>query len=241
MNRMRWKLLFLCFLIRYDCPSSANDDLKNDGAVIDSEGEQNTASQTVLIRPVADFNDLQDPNRDDPIEDSMLDPLASDPSCLDDDETDCWEPPKTTIETEQVKIDATCSYGGDDPSEQVCTTTEVEVDKHWGSDARILRIRDQLRNAGSGSSDIKSNKRPPIFLLPGLASTRLVAWRHKACSHTLLSDIKIQDYVWLNINLVIQMGTIDVACMTECMKLGLNQSDTDDLETGCKVRITNRA
>jgi hypothetical protein len=73
--------------------------------------------------------------------------------------------------------------------------------------------------------------------MPGLAATRLVAWRHKACpSHPLLSDIKIQDYVWLNINLVIQMGTIDVACMKECMKLGINQSDTDDLSTGCKLR-----
>lgn len=184
---------------------------------------------------VRDFNDLQDPNRVDPIEDSMLDPLASDPSCLEDGQ-DCWEPPKSTIETE-VKIDATCSYGGDDPSEQVCTTTEVDVDKHWGSDARILKMRDQLRNAGSGSSEAGDNRRPPIFLMPGLAATRLVAWRHKTCpSHPLLSDIKIQDYVWLNINLIIQMGTIDVACMKECMKLGINQSDTDDLSTGCKLR-----
>ena len=207
-------------------------------------------SETILIRRIRtsdastkderirDFNDLQDPNREDPIEDSMLDPLASDPSCLEGG-ADCWEPPESTIETE-VKIDATCSYGGDDPSEEVCTPTQVEVDKHWGSDARILRMRDQLRNAGSGSSEAGRNRRPPIFLLPGLASTRLVAWRHKKCpSHPLLSDIKIQDYVWLNINLVIQMGTIDVACMKECMKLGTNQSDTDDLSVGCKLRYVS--
>ena len=189
-----------------------------------------------------DFNDLQqDVSRlgtTDFIEDSMLDPLASDPSCLEDGK-DCWAPPKSTIET-QVQIDATCTYGGDDPgslSEQTCTETTVEVDKHWGSDQRILKMRDQLRNAGSGSSQTGENKRPPIFLMPGLASTRLVAWRHKACpSHPLLSDIKIQDYVWLNINLIIQMGTIDVSCMKECMKLGINQTDTDDLSVGCKLR-----
>ena len=186
---------------------------------------------------IRDFDDLQDPNRQDTVEDSMLDPLASDPSCRKGN-ADCWEPPTSTIETE-IQIDATCSYGGDDPSstEQVCTEKTVEVDKHWGSDKRILRMRDQLRNAGSGSSGAGDNTRPPIFLLPGLASTRLVAWRHKACpSHPLLSDIKIQDYVWLNINLIIQMGTIDVACMKECMKLGLNQTDTDDLMVGCKLR-----
>jgi hypothetical protein len=42
--------------------------------------------------------------------------------------------------------------------------------------------------------------------------------------------------VWLNINLVMQMGTIDVSCMKECISLGLNQTDTDDLERGCKLR-----
>ena len=46
----------------------------------------------------------------------------------------------------------------------------------------------------------------------------------------------MQDYVWLNVNLIAQMGTIDVSCMQECLRLGQNQSDTDDLETGCKLR-----
>jgi hypothetical protein len=162
------------------------------------------------------------------------------------------------------------------------------VDKHWGSDPNILRMRDQLRHTGSGESiksqhqqqqqqqqqqseseqeeppttttdtksDTKSkydskqkydskssnpknqqNHRPPIFLLPGLASTRLVAWRFKGCpQHPLLSDIKVQDIVWLNINLIMQMGTIDPSCIIECMQLGWNQSDTDDLKTGCKLR-----
>lgn len=32
------------------------------------------------------------------------------------------------------------------------------------------------------------------------------------------------------------MSTIDVRCMSECLKLGLNQSDTDDVSVGCKLR-----
>ena len=84
---------------------------------------------------------------------------------------------------------------------------------------------------------VSFEERPPIFLLPGLASTRLVAWKFKSCPmHPLLSDIKVQDYVWLNINLLFQMGTLDPACWQECMTLGRNQTDTDDVETGCKLR-----
>ena len=33
-----------------------------------------------------------------------------------------------------------------------------------------------------------------------------------------------------------QMGTINVECMKECLRLGVNQSDTDDLDVGCKLR-----
>ena len=33
-----------------------------------------------------------------------------------------------------------------------------------------------------------------------------------------------------------QMGTIDVSCMQQCMSLGINQTDTDDFATGCKLR-----
>ena len=32
------------------------------------------------------------------------------------------------------------------------------------------------------------------------------------------------------------MGTIDVSCMQQCMSLGINQTDTDDFKTGCKLR-----
>jgi hypothetical protein len=186
----------------------------------------------------------------DKVEDSLFDPIQADPDCK-GPKGACSELPESTIELEEITIDATCSYGGDDPDSRAgdtpandresCpeATEKIVVDKHWGSDPTILRMRDTLRLAGTGSQQSGGiGKRPPIFLMPGLASTRLVAWSHKVCDHPLLSDIKIQDNVWLNINLVVQMGTIDVTCMRECLKLGRNQSDMDDMEPGrgCKLR-----
>ena len=56
-----------------------------------------------------------------------------------------------------------------------------------------------VHNGGSSSKPY-DNCRPPVILMPGLASTRLVSWKFLACGHPLLSDIKVQDYVWLNIN-----------------------------------------
>jgi hypothetical protein len=185
----------------------------------------------------------------DTIEDSFFDPVVSDPSCSLDgisskNNSDCWGPPETTVETEEVFIDATRLYGGDDPSElegdeKEQTTKKVLRDKHWGSETHILKMRDKLRNAGKQHSNVTNpheNRRPPIFLMPGLASTRLVSWRYKSCSNPLLSDVKVQDYVWMNLNMLLQMATIDGSCFLECMTLGLNQTDYDDEERGCKLR-----
>ena len=167
------------------------------------------------------------------------------------------EPPASTIEVEKVLIDSRFldAYGGEDPSiidpdyDDACAdelTAEagstkiahegdaidsgekqgqcaeakyVYRDKHWGSDTKILKMRDRLRRSGA--------KRPPVFLMPGLAATRLVSWKHTNCKQisNLLSDIKMQDYVWLNINMLIQMATIDPDCWIGCLSLGLNQSD----------------
>lgn len=163
---------------------------------------------------------------------------------------------------------------------------KVLIDKHWGSDPTILRMRDRLRGTRSRYWDWieqqeddsimnatnhdtnqtdkagkphrsksqpqnkQSQRRPPVFLLPGLASTRLVSWKHKPCPQSaLLSDIKMLDYVWLNMNLLIQMATIDVRCWSECMTLGKFQQDYDEDESvngtdangkasshGCKLR-----
>lgn len=177
----------------------------------------------------------------DMIEDSFLDPLQADPSCNQDggNSDDCFTPPASTIETETM-LDATCFKGGEDPSQEEveqCIQEETVVDKHWGKDPSLLAMRDQLRKQ---ARQPLNDTRPPIFLMPGLASTRLVAWKFKKCKNNLLlgSDIKVQDNVWLNINLILQMGTVNVQCMSECLSLGLNQSDTsmEDWDLGCKLR-----
>jgi hypothetical protein len=209
--------------------SPTDDDADTD---ISNQGNRDTEEANVHV---------------DLIEDSLFDPLSIDPSCKASPDSDCYAPPESTIETE-TKIDATCLQGGGDHPEDegTCMSEEQVVDKHWGSNPKILNMRDQLRGVlrddndeeedGPPSTPPKETKRPPIFLLPGLASTRLVAWKLKKCSGAFSTDIKVQDNVWLNINLLIQMGTINVDCMKECLKLGLNQSDTDDWEMGCKLR-----
>ncbi|KAG7336879.1 lecithin:cholesterol acyltransferase [Nitzschia inconspicua] len=195
----------------------------------------------------------------DPFEDSFLDPISYDPSCLEHSLDDCNTPPASTIEQEVVtmtKWDATCFKGGEDipeeeednpdsfelavktspkqcPPKESTETKTVRVDKHWGKDPSVLQMRDLLLNR---SLDSLNDSRPPIFLLPGLASTRLVAWRIKKCASAISKEIKVQENVWLNMNLVIRMGTMDVDCMKECLKLGRNQSDTDVWEKGCKLR-----
>mmetsp|Transcript_7255 Transcript_7255/g.17054 ORF Transcript_7255/g.17054 Transcript_7255/m.17054 type:complete len:1074 (+) Transcript_7255:44-3265(+) len=218
--------------------------------------EYTSASSTDTTEPpISDDDKLKESSRGlrpedvehiDQIEDSFFDPLSSDPSC--EDEAECYAPPDSTVETETI-IDATCLQGGGDHLEndsnseddaennKACSNEEGnkrKVDKHWGNDEKILSMRNQLQ--ALSNSTTKENKRPPIFLVPGLASTRLVAWKFKKCTGAFASDIKVQDNVWLNLNLVLQMGTVDVNCLRECLQLGLNQSDTDDWETGCKLR-----
>ena len=155
---------------------------------------------------------------------------------------------------------------------QCAATKSKFVDKHWGSDINILKMRDRLRgrrgkywdmeSSGADSAPNRENNtfadkqahgsaakdtRPPVFLMPGLASTRLVSWRHKPCpQNPLLSDIKMLDYVWLNMNLLLQMATIDARCWNECMTLGKYQSDYEGADDdvigeeknarGCKLR-----
>ena len=192
---------------------------------------------------VIDTADRLSEKIEDEIDDSFYHPVTSDPSCSEKESSskECWEPPQSTVETEQVVIDATAIYGGHDPSEEIEEGGDIEktilVDKHWGNDETILKMRDKLRDMGKGTPENPhENKRPPIFLMPGLASTRLVSWKYKSCSNPLLSDVKVQDYVWMNINMMLQMATIDGSCFLECMTLGLNQTDMSDEKTGCKLR-----
>ena len=203
-----------------------------------------------------DVEQMQGEESLDTVEDSMWDPVQKDPDCISEEE--CWSPPTSTLSTEseqQIPIDASCAYGGDDPDDDdddddMMMCHPIQVDKHWGKDPTVLKMRDTLRTAGRGESKRYSNQtasntgnaphpneRPPIILIPGLASTRLVAWKHKVCSNPFLSDIKVSDIVWLNLNLIMQMvGTIDVSCVIECLKLGWNQTDADDANIGCKLR-----
>ena len=198
-------------------------------------------------------NDHIDDSLFDPVE---PDPSCSqDGSDAEGDNASCVdggnEPPASTIEVEKVLIDSRFldAYGGEDPSiidpeydgacaDELTAEAGAEAkdsvggkpgqctepkyayrDKHWGSDDKILKMRDRLRRSGA--------KRPPVFLMPGLAATRLVSWKHTNCKQisNLLSDIKMQDYVWLNINMLIQMATIDPDCWIGCLSLGLNQTD----------------
>ena len=103
-------------------------------------------------------NDITAEELHDRIDDSFFDPVVSDPSCALDgmssrNDSDCWGPPQTTVETEEVFIDATRLYGGEDPSESDNadnqeTPNKVLRDKHWGTETHILKMRDKLRKAG---------------------------------------------------------------------------------------------
>jgi hypothetical protein len=73
------------------------------------------------------------------------------------------------------------------------------------------------------------NPRPPVLLLPGLVSSRLVAWKRKVCRGP---DINIQDVVWLNLQKLVETMTFDHHCWIDCMKLGKNGTDPPD----CKIR-----
>jgi len=112
--------------------------------------------------------------------------------------------------------------------------------KYWETEEITNTTEEQQNSVTSEEGKSSTNdKRPPVFLLPGLASTRLVSWKHKPCPQSaLLSPIKMLDNVWMNMNLLIQMATIDARCWTECMTLGKHQTDYDgdDDESGCKLR-----
>ena len=61
-----------------------------------------------------------------------------------------------------------------------------------------------------------SNIRPPIVVIPGLMSSRLIAWKKKRCRGP---DINIQDIVWLNLQKLVETMTYDKNCWLECIKL----------------------
>jgi len=121
----------------------------------------------------------------------------------------------------------------DDSSQGGKTRQDSPVDSPPKTDAgqknfRILPLKDtemeRLMNELKNSST-----KPPIFLIPGLGSTRLSAWKKRDCRYT---TIKLKDNIWLNPGKLFETLTIDPHCWIDCLKLGLNQSDPE----GCKVR-----
>lgn len=228
------------------------------------DGENTNVRESNNLIDIAEINSEDDKNYFDldyGVEDGFFEPFSPDPSCssddMDDGDGECWNPPQSNTETDEAVREHASS--GVDAEEGNTIQAEGKngkkkktkvVDKHWGSDETILKMRDELRNAGNGASvhsnedendgerkkDPHYNRRPPIFLMPGLASTRLVSWKYKSCSNPLLSDVNVQDYVWMNINMLLQMATIDDKCFLECMTLGLNQTDMNDVDVGCKLR-----
>jgi hypothetical protein len=61
------------------------------------------------------------------------------------------------------------------------------------------------------SHDAASNRRPPVLLIPGLISSRLVAWKRKYCRGP---DINIQDIVWLNLKKMVSLGACTLVVRT---------------------------
>jgi len=95
-------------------------------------------------------------------------------------------------------------YSQEAPSEEIEWSEWIEDqgtdDLHWAK----RRAWPQLANASSTSSP-----RPPIFLLAGIASTRLLNWREKTCRGT---NIKARDIVWVNIGKLLETKTFDPTC-----------------------------
>ena len=75
-----------------------------------------------------------------------------------------------------------------------------------------------------------NDARPPIVIIPGMMSTRLIAWKEMRCSRG--SPISINDVVWLNIQKIVETVTFDHYCWLECLRLGRNGSDPKS----CKIR-----
>lgn len=71
--------------------------------------------------------------------------------------------------------------------------------------------------------------KPPMLLIPGLLSSRLVAWKRKRCRG---ANIDVQDIIWLNLQKMVETRTYDPHCWIDCMKLGVNGTDPTD----CRVR-----
>ena len=236
-------------------PESKNDIIISSDTVADSIYDV-SATDPDCASAVSGSSDLQ--KCDQPPASTMEETVIEKEIYFDDDELEICEeddglcghitsaadhPPVDTEESRAYLAEISNSYGGKDPDDEeiqpkkrkrkIQRVEKQRIDKHWGSDEKILELRDALREAGLKGAT--NGKRPPVFLMPGLASTRLVAWSGYQCKG-MGSDINIQDYVWLNINKILELATIDGDCWISCMSLAENQTDVGKEHKGCKLR-----
>eukprot|EP01134_Creolimax_fragrantissima_P001812 CFRG1812T1 len=71
--------------------------------------------------------------------------------------------------------------------------------------------------------------KPPLLFFPGFMSSRLVAWKHKACPSLNIDPF---DVMWVSVERIAQMTIADPRCFLDCLSLGPNQTDPHD----CTVR-----
>mmetsp|Transcript_3069 Transcript_3069/g.5362 ORF Transcript_3069/g.5362 Transcript_3069/m.5362 type:complete len:617 (+) Transcript_3069:79-1929(+) len=111
--------------------------------------------------------------------------------------------------------------GAEDRTQQHRNFDDVDVEF---SNGRSLEELKRLLRTENGTIT-----RPPVFLFPGIASTRLISWKTREC---MGPNINVMDSIWINFQKVLGSLTIDPACWLECMSLGPDQRDPDH----CRVR-----
>ena len=109
----------------------------------------------------------------------------------------------------------------------------------WAIDTATLRLHSHnevkfnitraMRQSYLRSIILGRTKKWPIFLLPGLMSSRMVAWQHREC---VGYDIDPMDQIWISVEKIMQMKITDSTCWVNCLRLDKDQIDPSD----CKVR-----
>ena len=82
-------------------------------------------------------------------------------------------------------------------------------------------------------------KHPPIFLIPGLASTRLLSWSRVNCPFPQ-PKVTVGTIIWLSVPRVAieSTGVVSNSCWIECLKLSSDGREADNVfdNQTCKIR-----
>eukprot|EP00053_Salpingoeca_punica_P018375 m.179848 g.179848 ORF g.179848 m.179848 type:complete len:1076 (+) comp17417_c0_seq2:281-3508(+) len=92
-----------------------------------------------------------------------------------------------------------------------------------------ISILDVMRRASFKSIIKNSAKKHPVVLFPGFMSSRLSAWKTKACTGM---NIEVMEPLWISIERIMQTISVDKNCWLGCLSLGPNQTDHEE----CKIR-----